>query len=140
MLRERFKTPKAAEKFYATCNVNMEVSDDNQHDPQDINDNVGSAAGSDTQISSASPISHCVEKIDTLEHALHHICHIELDQHLHFMDEVFKAYCSRINPEVTLFVPGDFLEYLVKAMFQLKLAERSNFLYTLAKSLGTQRQ
>ena len=36
-------------------------------------------------------------------------------------------------------VPQDFLQYVVKAMKQLKMANRTNFLYALAKGLGTQR-
>ncbi len=36
-------------------------------------------------------------------------------------------------------VPNDFLELSVKGMTQLQFAGRSNFLYALARGLGTQR-
>ena len=62
------------------------------------------------------------------------ICSMEPDEHLQFTTECFAAYCSKMN----VVVPQDFLEYVVKAMKQLKMANRTNILYALAKSLGTQ--
>ena len=59
---------------------------------------------------------------------------MEPEDHLQIFSEMVAAYCSRQN--VT--VPEDFLEAAAKALTQLQIAGRSNFLCALAKGLGTQ--
>ena len=85
------------------------------------------------EVSSTASIN--VVTIDTEEDHLNRIVLLEPDQHLKMVSEMFSAYCSKL--EVT--VPDDFIEYSVRGMQQLNVAGRTNFLYALAKGLGTMR-
>ena len=60
---------------------------------------------------------------------------IETDEQLKFLDELFSKCCSSLN----LYLPPSFLSYSVKGMLRLQESSRSNFLYGLAKGLGTTR-
>ena len=73
-----------------------------------------------------------IESVDTLQQ----LYRMEPDQQLNVISEVFATHASNLN----LYLPGGFLDYCIKGMMQLKKSGRSNFLYALAKGLGTQNQ
>lgn len=149
VLAKKFTTPLLAEEFYDTEDKSKEVpsnspastGDDSKDKSEHIpsispssagNDSNGGRQGSSQPSSSASiPI----ESLDTLELVSHKISCIYPDQQLKFIEELFARYCSSLS----LSLPPDFLSYSVKAMQQLQASNRSNFLFGLAKGLGTQR-
>ncbi len=84
----------------------------------------------------SSSASITIESVDTLEVVSQKIGCIEPDQQLKFIEELLARYCSSLK----LSLPPDFLLYSVKGMLHLQASSRSNFLYGLAKGLGSQRQ
>ena len=56
------------------------------------------------------------------------------------LEEISKLFQSYVLVNYSVTVPSDFLELSARAMAQLKLHNRSNVLYKLAKSMGTLRR
>ncbi len=78
----------------------------------------------DTYTSSTESIN--VVTVDTLSEMLDKVVLLDVDS------EIFSAYCSKFGLEV----PIDFIRYSAQGM---QHAGRTNFLYNLAKGLGTMR-
>ncbi len=76
-----------------------------------------------------------VVTVDTLSEMLDKVVLLDVDQTLQLLSEIFSAYCSKFGLEV----PIDFIQYSAQGMQQLSDAGRTNFLYNLAKGLGTMR-
>ena len=76
-----------------------------------------------------------VVTVDTLSELLGKVALLDADQHLQALSEMFSTYCSHIG----LKVPDDFIQCEVQGMQHLNTTGRTNFLYTLAKGLGTMR-
>ena len=133
MLRSASKDAGSEQDEPLPDNQTHRDADDIAKDPSTSNVNNESEGDDQDEVSSTASIN--VVTIDTLEDHLNRIVLLEPDQHLKMVSEMFSAYCSKL--EVT--VPDDFIEYSVRGMQQLNVAGRTNFLYALAKGLGTMR-
>ena len=80
-----------------------------------------------------STVSVNVVTVDTLSELLDKVALLDADQHLQALSEMFSTYSSHIG----LKVPGYFIQYQVRGMQPLNTTGGTNFLYTLAKGLGT---
>ena len=135
MLAKKFATPLLAEEFYESGAT--EESSSTEQVPADSPDR-STGGGSDDHQESSQPSSSAsitIESVDTLEIVSQKISCIEPGQQLQFIEELLARYCSSLD----LSLPPDFLSYSVKGMVHLQASGRSNFLYGLAKGLGTQR-
>lgn len=140
MLKKKFTTPLLAEKFYKSNHQDESLSSETQCTPRQAtvseNRSTCSPINSDdghretSQSSSvSSSTSIVIRSIDTLEVVSEKLNLIESDEQLKFLDELFAK----------LHLPPSFLSYCVKGMLRLQESSRSNFLYGLAKGLGTLR-
>ncbi len=130
----RFKSPEDAEKCFHVTSDEVHTSTPNvSHDPTSECEELSSRSSGDENVSSSASIN--VVTFDTLEDQLNSIVQLEPDDLLGVLSELFSTYCSKVK----LTVPDDFLTYSVRGMQQLSDAGRTNFLYSLAKGVGTMR-
>lgn len=131
----RFKSPEDAEKsFHVTSDEVHTDTPDVSYDPTSVEcEELSSRSSPDENVSSSASIN--VVTFDTIEDQLNSIVRLEPDELLGVISELFSTYCSKVK----LTVPDNFLAYSVQGMQQLNVAGRTNFLYSLAKGLGTMR-
>ena len=109
-----FRTPSMAKKFFT----------------DGVADQLPAVDVRGTYTSSTESIN--VVTVDTLSEMLDKVVLLDVDQTLQLLSEIFSAYCSKFGLEV----PIDFIRYSAQGM---QHAGRTNFLYNLAKGLGTMR-
>ena len=125
------RTSTFSEEFYES-GATEEQSLSPEQVPANSSDRSNGGDSDDDHQGSSQPSSSAsitIESLDTLELITHKISCIDPDQQLKFIEELLARYCFSLN----LSLPTDFLLYSVKGMVQLQAANRSNFLYSLAK-------
>ena len=142
VLKKKFTTPLLAEKFYESNQDESEPRCTPQRATGSAHRSTCASTNSDDGHrgnSPCSPVSSStsivIQSIDSLEVVSEKLSRIETDEQLKFLDELFNKCCSSLN----LYLPPSFLSYSVKGMLRLQESSRSNFLYGLAKGLGTTR-
>ena len=135
VLSVRFQSPLIAEKFFQGANEEaIRAETDTSSGASQVPAEDGrSSVGNVEDVSSTASID--VITVDTLSELFDKVAILDADQRLQALSEMFSTYCSQIG----LDVPGDFIQYSVQGMQQLRATGRTNFLYTLAKGLGTRR-
>ena len=139
VLSVRFRSPLVAEKFF-------QGGDENTVGAETVVSggasrvlvapsvsSQGEERSSVEDVSSTASIN--VMTVDTLSELFDKVAILETDQHLQALSDMFSTYCSQVG----LDVPSDFIRCSVQGMQHLSAAGRTNFLYTLAKGLGTKR-
>ena len=151
----RFRSPLVAEKFFHGVDESRDGVDENLDTVDENRDTVGAetvvSGGASRVLVAPSVCSHEEERssvedvsstasinvvtVDTLSELFDKVAIMEEDQHLQALSDMFSVYCSQVG----LDVPSDFLRFSIQGMQHLSAAGRTNFLYTLAKGLGTKR-
>ena len=142
VLSVRFQSPLLAEQFFQDANeetVGAETVVSDGASQVLVTASVRSQEDERTSVNDVEDVSSTasinVLTVDTLSELFDKVAILDADQHLQALSDMFSTYCSQVG----LDVPGDFIRYSVQGMQQLSTTGRTNFLYTLAKGLGTRR-